>query len=230
MAMLAAPLFAVAQQPTAQPAATQSALHKPVNGENAPDITPKQEKNELVEFMHAPMVGRVGKMLHLSLNTASLLFAAINFAIILIAVVIPITRILPKVIRKRSQTIAQDLKTARAATADAKMRLSAVEAKLAGLDHEIQQMRAQIEQESREDEARIKAAIEEERARIVASAEQEISVVAAQARRSLRHFAADLAIEHAEKQITLTPETDRALISEFIGAVSADSAAKGGQN
>jgi F-type H+-transporting ATPase subunit b len=44
----------------------------------------------------------------------------------------------------------------------------------------------------------------------------------------LRHFAADLAIEQAARQLTLTPETDRALIAEFIGQVSSDG--KGGKN
>ena len=49
------------------------------------------------------------------------------------------------------------------------------------------------------------------------AAEQELSVAAAQAQRSLRNFAADLAIEQAAKQLDLTPETDKALIAEFIG-------------
>ncbi|MGA7342001.1 MAG: ATP synthase F0 subunit B, partial [Terracidiphilus sp.] len=124
----------------------------------------------------------------------------------------------------------QDIQTAREATADAGARLSAVEARLAGLDEEIRKFRAQVEQESLEDEKRIKAAFEEESARIFAAAEQEIAVAAAQARRGLRNFAADLAIQQAEKQLVLTPETDRALIAEFIGQVSGNGAAKGGTN
>jgi F-type H+-transporting ATPase subunit b len=132
------------------------------------------------------------------------------------------------VFHKRSQTLVHSLKTAREATADANARLSAVETKLAGLDNEIKKFRAQVEVESLEDEARIKATITEESARIVQAAEQELSVAAAQARRGLRHFAADLAIEQAARQLTLTPETDRALIAEFIGQVSSDG--KGGKN
>ena len=122
------------------------------------------------------------------------------------------------------------LQTAREATADANARLSAVEAKLAGLDDEIKNFRAEVERESLEDEARIKAALQEESARIVQAAEQELSVAAAQARRGLRHFAADLAIEQAAKQMTLAPETDKALISEFIGQVAGNGSGKGGQN
>ncbi len=68
------------------------------------------------------------------------------------------------------------------------------------------------------------ATIAEESARIVAAAEQEIGLSAAQARRSLRHFAADLAIDQATQELVLTPETDRALIAEFL----ADAAINGG--
>jgi F-type H+-transporting ATPase subunit b len=100
-----------------------------------------------------------------------------------------------------------------------------VEAKLASIGEEIGKFRAEVERESTQDEARIKATLEEESTRIVASAEQEIGVAAAQARRTLRHFAADLAIDQAAKQLVLTPETDRALIAEFVGDV-----AKGGMN
>ena len=95
-----------------------------------------------------------------------------------------------------------------------------MEAKLAGLDDEIAKIRAQVERRACEDEARIKSTLAEESARIVAAAEQEIAVAAAQARRELRHFAADLAIEQAAKQLVLTPETDQALIAEFISGVA----------
>jgi F-type H+-transporting ATPase subunit b len=82
-----------------------------------------------------------------------------------------------------------------------------------------------VERESLQDEARIKSALEEESARIVQSVEQEIGMAAAQARRGLRNFAANLAIDQAAKQLVLSPETDKALIAEFVGDV-----AKGGQN
>jgi hypothetical protein len=52
---------------------------------------------------------------------------------------------------------------------------------------------------------------------------------AAMARRSLRHFAADLAIEQAVQQLAITPETDRALIAEFLGDAAVSAPNKGGQ-
>ncbi len=181
------------------------------------------------------MVQSVARILHLDVETTIDILLGINFAVVILLQLLPSsagcpTSGYPNVIRKRSRTLSQDLKTAREATADAQARLSAVEAKLAGLDEEMRKFRAQVEQESLEDEKRIKAAIGEESARIVAAAEQEIGVAAAQAKRGLRNFAADLAIEQATKQLALTPETDRAVIAEFVSGVAADGPGKGGKN
>ena len=192
--------------------------------------TPKSEEEQEQAFLHAPVVQSLARILHLSLNTTMYLMLAINFAIIFFAIAVPVGRMMPKIIRKRSQNLSHDLQTARAATTDAQARLSAVEAKLAGLGEEIEKFRAQVEQESLEDEKKIKASLGEESARIVAAAEQEIGVAATQARRSLRSFAADLAIEQAASQVKLTPETDRALIAEFVAGVAADAPGKGGKN
>jgi F-type H+-transporting ATPase subunit b len=176
-------------------------------------------------YRHTPMVRSLARLFHLDVETTARLFEFFNFAIIALAIVIPLARFMPKVIRRRSQTLRHDLESARKLTEDANTRLGAVEAKLAKLDEEIAGIRAQVEEESKNDEARIKATIGEESGRIVAAAEQEIAMAAAQAKRGLRHFAADLAIEQAAKQLVLTAESDRALIAEFVGDV-----AKRGQN
>jgi F-type H+-transporting ATPase subunit b len=170
------------------------------------------------------------RVLHLTVETTASIFEVINFAIIALAIGIPLVRFLPKFLRQRGEKVRTDIESARKVTEDANSRLSAVEAKLSHLDEEIQKFRAEVEQESLQDEARIKAALEEESARVVAAAEQEIGAAAAQARRTLRHFAADLAIGQAAKQLILTPETDRALIAEFVGDVTKNGGAKGGQN
>jgi F-type H+-transporting ATPase subunit b len=163
------------------------------------------------------------------IETTARTFEWINAAIILLCIIIPLARFLPKVFRKRQNTLSQNLENARKTTADANARLSAVEAQLSRLDEEIAKIRAQVEEESKQDEARIKASIVEEHARIVAAAEQEIGAAAAQAQRSLRHFAADLAIDQAARQLVLTPETDRALIAEFVSeaGTGTNGAAKG---
>jgi F-type H+-transporting ATPase subunit b len=224
LAIGSSPVPVAAQQatPAAQSApGGEAAVEKTVDKAGASESS--EEDTSI--YRHTPLVTSLAKMFHLSVETTARLFEFINFAIVALAILIPLVRIMPRVIRKRSETLKYELETARKTTADANARLSAVEAKLSKLDSEITAIRAQVEVESKQDEQRIKASIGEESGRIVAAAEQEISVAVAQAKRGLRHFAADLAIEQAAKQLVLTPETDRALIAEFVG-----DAAKRGQN
>lgn len=224
-----APFRANAQEPAPAPTA-QSAT----TSQNASDSTgAAKESNgedETAAFRHTPLMASIAKALHLSVETTARLFEIFNFAIIFFGLGIPLARFLPRHLRQRRQTLSHNLEVARKTSQDADSRLSAVEAQLSRLDEEIAKIRAQVEEESKQDEVRIKAAIEEESARIVAAAEQEIGVAAAQARRGLRHFAADLAIEQAARQLDLTPETDRALIAEFVSSVTAGESHSGGQN
>lgn len=208
-------------QPSTNPGPAESAQSSP-EGNPATTETPQKEEDQINGYLHAPVVQTMARWMHTSTNTASVIFVAINFLIIFLAIAIPVARMTPRILRKRSRTLARDLEAAREATEEARARMSAVEAKLAGLDQEIARFRAEVEQESREDEKRIKATIEEESARILTAAEQEIGAATEHAMRALRGFAADLAIEQARKQLVVTPETDHALISEFIGQLAAD--------
>jgi len=185
----------------------------------------KSEQDETNQFRYTVLVRAAAKALHLSVEATARTFEFINFGIIALALGIPLFRFLPKYFRKRAEKVHTDIETARKATEDANTRLNAVETRLSHLDDEIAKLHVEVEADSRQDEARIKAALEEESTRIVTAAEQEIGAAAAQARRGLRNFAAELAIEQAAKQMVLTPETDKALIAEFV-----DDARKGGQN
>jgi F-type H+-transporting ATPase subunit b len=121
-------------------------------------------------------------------------------------------------LRNRKEKLRSDIESARKVTEDANARLSAVEAKLAkSSTRRFRNFAPRWKPKALQDEARIKASLARRSARIVESAEQEIGVAAAQARRGLRNFAADLAIDQAARQLVLTPETDRALIAEFVG-------------
>lgn len=204
-----------AQQETQNPPQTQAA---------------KNEENDNDLYRHSSVVQTLARIMHLGVETTARLFELFNVLVVVLGIGIPLARFLPKFLRKRSEKIRRDLETARKTTEDANTRLSAVEAKLASLDQEIAKFRTEVEQQIALDEQRGKAALEEEGARIVASAEQEIGVAAAQAKRSLRHFAADLAIDQAVKKLVLTPETDRALIAEFVSETGRDSAHAGGKN
>jgi F-type H+-transporting ATPase subunit b len=193
------------------------------------------ETDETAQYRHSPSVQWLAKLLNLDVETAAKIFEYINFAVILLAVGIPLGKMLPAAMKKRTAKLNADLEVAQAMTFDANERLKQVEAKLAGLDAEISAIRKQVEEEMRDDEVRGKALLEEETARIVAAAEQEIVVAAAQAQRGLKQFAADLAVDRAMSQLTLNAETDRALFAEFALDVAGTQggkrrAAKGDQN
>jgi len=235
-ASVALPCRLSAQEPA--PDARRADSSTPGLSSQKAELSEKEENNV---YRHSPMVQSMARMLFRDRQapeevqkqhneTTALIFEYFNFAVIFFAIVIPLWRILPKVIKGRREKLSSDLESARKVTEDANARLTAVEAKLAHLDEEIAKFRAEVEAEMHQDEARIKASLEEESARIVASAEQEVGLAAAQARRGLRHFAADLAIEQAAKQMVLTPETDRALIAEFVSDVAGNGKARGGQN
>lgn len=228
MAILAAGVMIAPRGLRAQEAATTPAAGTAAQAPNLnqPGVAKSEQEDNNI-YRHTKTVEAVAKALNLSTETTARGFEYINFAIIFFAIVIPLGRILPKALRRRSEQLGKDIAAARKVSDEAKERMSAVEAKLAGLGEEMNKFRAEVESELVEDEKRIKTSLEEERERIVTSAEQEISAAAAHAQRTLRHFAADLAIEQAAKQLVLTPETDRALIAEFVRSANGD---KGGQN
>jgi F-type H+-transporting ATPase subunit b len=210
---LSTPILVAAQ--TTAPAAQIAADSSASNAGRSEAAKPETESNDV--YLHAPIVRTMARMLHLDVETTARIFEGINFAIIVLAVGFLLFRILPKTLRTRSEKVRTEIESARKVGEDAYARLSAIEDKLSGLDGEIAQIRSQVELESKQDEARIKSSIKEESARIVAAAAQEMEATVAQARRSLRHFAADLAIEQAVEQLAITPATDRALIAEFLG-------------
>jgi F-type H+-transporting ATPase subunit b len=184
----------------------------------------EEEKQNRAFLFDGPVVKWTAQKLGLPIETTAVLYEIVNFLIM--AIVVPLLRFLPKYLRGRKDKLAGDLARARKATEEANARLSAVEAKLSKLDEEIGKFRTEVEAEAEHDQARISRSLAEESKRIVEAAEQEIGVAAAQARRGLRGFAAGLAIDQAAKQLHITAETDSALIAEFVG----DMVGRGGKH
>jgi F-type H+-transporting ATPase subunit b len=219
LALLAALLAAAPFRLPAQEPAAAAAAQAPTSSSAEavkPEAANSDEEQTNAFRLEGPVVRWTAKTFHLSPNAAATTFEIINFLIVVLGLGYPLARWLPGFLRGRKEKLRADLDSARKATGDANARLSAIEAKLAGLDGEIAQIRAQVEVEGLEDEKRIKSSLQEEGARIVAAAAQEMDASAAQARRSLRDFAADLAISRAAEQLAITAETDQALIAEFL--------------
>jgi F-type H+-transporting ATPase subunit b len=199
-------------------------VHSSYNKADAPESNSEEEG-----YRHSSTVKAIAKVMHVDTDTAAKLFEDFNSAVILIALAAFLIKALPKAFRKRSETIQKELAEARSATEEANKRLSAVEARLAKLDTEIEAVRKQAEQDSLEDEKRIKASLEEERKRIIESAEQEIEAFSAATQRDLKRLAADLAVERALQRIHLGADADRILVQNF-AADLASTKSKGGQN
>lgn len=174
-------------------------------------------------YRHSASVRAIGRLLHLDQETAAELFEYSNFVILVVAILYLFLKYLPKIFRERREKLQQQLIEARKATEQAKERLRAVEGRFARLDEEIAKIHAQAEQELSAEEARIKALIETERERIILSAEQEIGAAAAAARRDLKRFAAELAMDRAERMISLSEEGDQALLRQFAGNLREES-------
>jgi F-type H+-transporting ATPase subunit b len=210
-----------AQEKPAHPPATTSSYEKM----DAPETNSEEEG-----YRHSAAVQMIAKWLHTDTETATQIFEDFNSAVLILAIAGFLIKVLPKAFRKRSETISKELAEAQTATEDANKRLSAVEARLAKLDSEIEAIRRQTEQEIQEDEKRIKAEIEVERKRIIESAEQEIEAFSATAQRDLKRFAADLAVERALQRIHLGADADRILVQNFTAELASTQNGKGGQN
>ena len=130
----ALPLCLHAQQ--AAPAAAQSPAADASQPASPPGKVQQKEENSIA-YRHTPIVRSLARTFHMDVETTARLLEFFNFAILFLAVIIPLVRIMPKVLRNRKETLRRDLESARKLTADANTRLSAVEAKLSKLDDEI---------------------------------------------------------------------------------------------
>jgi F-type H+-transporting ATPase subunit b len=188
-----------------------------------------ESKSDEEKYLHSASVQAIARVMHVKTETAAMIFQDFNAAIIWVAMIWFLVKFLPKAFRQRSEKIQKDLVEARSATEEAKERLSAVEARLAKLDSDIEAIRKQTEHDSVEDEKRIKASLEEERKRIIESAEQEIEAFGSAAQRELKRLAADLAVDRASQRIHLGADADRILVQNF--SADLDGAqSKGGKN
>lgn len=172
------------------------------------------EGNE--QFKESASVRFIANITGLSLRSAYWVSIVLNF-VILAALIVFISRSkLPAMFRTRTGEIQRGITEARKASEDANRRLAAIEARLSRLDGEVAEMRAAAETEAAAEEQRISQAAEDDRRKVVQSAEAEIAATTKMARRELKAYTAELAVALAEKRIKIDPQTDRALVQNFV--------------
>ena len=117
----------------------------------------------------------------------------------------------------RGTQIRKDLVDAAETKKTATARLAEIEAKLAALPGELEQMRTRSAAELEAERARIRAAAEAERDRLVEQARREIASQTRAARMQLRQEAATLAVDVAAQRLrgTLTPAEQSALVDRY---------------
>ncbi len=243
LAIALTPAFAqTTASPVHQPAATAPAAPQNQSGQGSrgdfidsktatsQNLAKAEQEDEEYAFKHSASVRAFAKLFHLSPDAASMVFWALNAIILFVFMGYFLVKGLPKAFRSRRQQLDRQIVEARTATEKAEERLRAVEERLSRLDSEIAAVREQAERDSAGDEVRIRQAMESEKEKIVASAEQEITAAGAAAERSLRRFAAELAVDRASSRLRLTEGDDRTLIQEFaasLGSNGSDSKGSG---
>jgi F-type H+-transporting ATPase subunit b len=189
----------------------------------ASDTQGKEKEGDLEEgFRHSASVNLIAKITGLDIDKAYWLSVVLNFLILFVILWMPLKKLLPKFFQGRSEAISKRLEESRKTTEEARRRLAEVEERLSRLDTEIAQMRNEADASAQAEEQRVLAAAEEERRRIVQSAEQEIAMATNAARRELKAFAADLAVDLAEKKIQSRHIADEPLVQDFAAQLGKD--------
>lgn len=202
-------------KPAQEPAAKEATPGKEIEKE-------AREASESDAMRNSPMVRWIAKHTGLSNNAAYWFCVLLNFAIVFFSLAFLLRKKLPGVFRSRTALIQQRLEEARKTSEEARRRLNEVEGRLARLDVEITEMRRETDENAQAEEKRVRAGVAEERRRIVESAEQEIAMAANAARRDLKAYAAELAVDLAEKKIKVAKDTDQSLVREFTAHLGKD--------
>jgi F-type H+-transporting ATPase subunit b len=117
----------------------------------------------------------------------------------------------------QSQAIRRGIAEAEEIRAEAEARAAEVDRKLAGLQSEIESLKADAHREQAAEAERLRQQTAADMARIQQHAASEIEAAGKAARLQLKRYAAQLAIELAEQKIRgqITPEVQTALVESF---------------
>ena len=146
-----------------------------------------------------------------------------NFAILAGILGYLISKNMGPVLTARSAEILEGLEAGKRAKADADARAVAVQAKLAGLDQAVAQMKASAKEDQEREVARVQRDTAAELQRIQQHALVEIESAGKLARLEIRRAAALAAIELAEQKVRarMNPDAQAALLQNFGGEIAA---------
>ncbi len=149
---------------------------------------------------------------------ASEVFKWINFAIVAGLIGWVFLKLTPPVFRKNASAISEAITKATAAKAEADHQLREAEAKLARLEQEVKQLRAEAQGEASAEAERIRSVTQSDVQKIGAAAEAEIAAAERAARLELKAIAANLAVDGAESLLVkqLTPQAQESLVATFV--------------
>ncbi|HEX8951965.1 MAG TPA: ATP synthase F0 subunit B [Polyangia bacterium] len=150
-------------------------------------------------------------------------FALINFGIFLAIMSRLAWKPLKQFMADRHDEIAKNLDEAAKLRGEAEATLKQYEAKIAGIDREIETLLAQIRKESEADKARIMAAAEADAKRLKEDAERQIAAEIEAARRELRRGVIEAAIAAAQDSLQKNIATDdqRKMAEKYVSDVEA---------
>ena len=220
---LVLPVLTSSQEPTAPKSENTGTVNQEQPAHESNKAAGQEAKENKTEaFRHSAAVKALGRITGLDESKAYWLSVVLNFLIVFILLWVMLKKMLPAMFKGRTEAIQKRMEEARRTSEDARRRLADVEDRLSRLDTEIGQMRSEAETAAKGEEERVMAAAEEERRRIVQSAEQEIAMAANAARRELKAYAADLAVDLAEKKIQVNQAADQMLVREFTANLGKD--------
>ena len=114
---LVAPVRAASGQQSAEPPAQPAVESTTQESQNPPKTeAAKTEEQENDQYRHAPVVQSLARFMHVDVETAARTFEIFNVSVVVLGIVIPLVRIMPRLLRKRSEKIRADMESAQKTT------------------------------------------------------------------------------------------------------------------
>jgi F0F1-type ATP synthase membrane subunit b/b' len=141
-----------------------------------------------------------------------------NFLILAISLGMLIAKSAGPYFQKRLGTIREDIVRGEQARQEAERNAADVDRRLANLEMEIADLRAEAHKEFENEKERMRQRMAAERERVREQASQEIAAAGKTARAELKRYSAELAIGLAERKIRarMNPDTQDSLIGSFV--------------